>query len=57
MQSYRFPFEIRVLFIGFSCDTPKHNLLFINDIKIKNHIYLSGLENRKPKQLTANRLG
>lgn len=57
MQSYRFPSEIRVLFIGFSCDTHKLNLLFISNIKIKNRIYLSLLRNRKPKQLTANRLG
>lgn len=57
MQRYRFPSEIRALFIGFSCDTQKNNSLLINDIKIKNRIYLSLLGNRKPKQLTANRLG
>lgn len=57
MQSYRFPSEIRALFIGFSCDTQKHNSLLINDIKIKNRIYLSLLGNRKPKQLAVNRLG
>lgn len=57
MQRYRFPSEIRALFIVFSCDTQKHNSLLINDIKIKNRIYLSLLGNRKPKQLAVNRLG
>lgn len=57
MQRYRFPFEIRALFIGFSCDTQKHNTLLISDIKIKNRIYLSLLGNRKPKQLAVNCLG
>lgn len=57
MQSYRFPSEIRALFLGFSCDTHKPNLLFISNIKIKNHIYLSSHENKKPKQLAINCLG
>lgn len=57
MQSYRFPTEIQALFPGFSCDTHKPKLLFIKDIKIKNRIQSSLLENRKPKQLVVNCLG